>query len=148
MLGLHLRQKVLGGNKKRSPGLLIKMSLETYPGSGWCARVYVNVCKRARVYRCVWTYPALDGDRVAMCVCINKEGHISFNDAVNTFYLRLYGVRHNRTTQIVRGNPLPPHGLLFPINSKGSFICTIPQTGKYIPRLVLHQLWSTGRNEK
>ena len=28
-----------------------------------------------------------------------------------------------------RGNPLPPHGLLFPINSKGSFICTIPQTG-------------------
>ena len=22
--------------------------------------------------------------------------------------------------------PLPPHGLLFPINSKGSFICTIP----------------------
>ena len=28
-----------------------------------------------------------------------------------------------------RGNLLPPHGLLFPINSKGSFICTIPQTG-------------------
>ena len=31
-----------------------------------------------------------------------------------------------RTTQIVRGNLLPPHGILFPINSKGSFICTIP----------------------
>ena len=28
-----------------------------------------------------------------------------------------------------RGHPLLPHGLLFPINSKGSFICTIPQTG-------------------
>ena len=28
-----------------------------------------------------------------------------------------------------RGNLLLPHGLLFPINSKGSFICTIPQTG-------------------
>ena len=27
------------------------------------------------------------------------------------------------------GNPLPPHGLLFPISSKGSFIGTIPQTG-------------------
>ena len=27
-----------------------------------------------------------------------------------------------------RGNPLPPHGLLFPISSKGSYICTIPQT--------------------
>ena len=25
-----------------------------------------------------------------------------------------------------RGNPLPPHGLLFSINNKGSFICTIP----------------------
>ena len=25
-----------------------------------------------------------------------------------------------------KGNPLPPHRLLFPINSKGSFICTIP----------------------
>ena len=28
-----------------------------------------------------------------------------------------------------RGNPLPPHGLLFPISSKGTFICIIPQTG-------------------
>ena len=27
-----------------------------------------------------------------------------------------------------RGNLLPPYGLLFPINSKGSFICTIPHT--------------------
>ena len=44
-----------------------------------------------------------------------------------------------------RGNPLPPHGLLFPINSKGSFICTIPQTGYHIP--LLHQLWITGWNE-
>ena len=25
-----------------------------------------------------------------------------------------------------RGNPLPPHGLLFPISSKVSFICIIP----------------------
>ena len=28
-----------------------------------------------------------------------------------------------------RGNPLPPHGLLFPISREGSFICIIPQTG-------------------
>ena len=27
-----------------------------------------------------------------------------------------------------RGNPLPPHRLLFPISIKGSFICIIPQT--------------------
>ena len=32
-------------------------------------------------------------------------------------------------TNSERGNLLLPHGLLFPINSKGSFICTIPQTG-------------------
>ena len=35
-----------------------------------------------------------------------------------------------RTILIVRKeNPLPPHRLLLSINSKGSFICTIPQTG-------------------
>ena len=28
-----------------------------------------------------------------------------------------------------KGNPLPPNRLLLSINSKGSFICTIPQTG-------------------
>ena len=35
------------------------------------------------------------------------------NDALNTFYLRLYGVRHIEKDPLsVRGNPLPPHGLL------------------------------------
>ena len=53
------------------------------------------------------------------------------NDALNTFYLRLYGVRHmvKDHSDSEKGNPLTPHRLLFPINSKGSFICTIPQTG-------------------
>ena len=60
-----------------------------------------------------------------------KEGDILFNDALNTFYLRLYGVRHivEDHSESERGNPLPPHGLLFPTSGKGSFICTIPQTG-------------------
>ena len=59
-----------------------------------------------------------------------KEGSVLFNDALNTFYLRLYGVGHmvKDHSDSERGNPLPPHGLLFPINSKGSFICTIPHT--------------------
>ena len=54
-----------------------------------------------------------------------------FNDALNTFYLRLYGVRHmvKDHSDSEKGNPLPPHRLLLLINSKGSFICTIPQTG-------------------
>ena len=49
--------------------------------------------------------------------------------------------------KVVRGNLQPPHGLLFPINSKGSFICTIPQTGEHKPRPLLHQSWSTGWND-
>ena len=61
---------------------------------------------------------------------VRKEGNVLFNDALNTFYLRLYGVRHmvKDHSDSEKGNPLPPHRLLFPINSKGSFICTIPQT--------------------
>ena len=60
-----------------------------------------------------------------------KEGNVLFNDALNTFYLRLYGVTHmvKDHSDSEKGNPLPPPGLLFLINSNGSFICTIPQTG-------------------
>ena len=64
-------------------------------------------------------------------ICINqpsqqgKEGSVLFKDVLNTFYLWLYGVRH----MVKRGNLLLPHGLLFLISSKGSFICIIPQTG-------------------
>ena len=60
-----------------------------------------------------------------------KEGNVLFNDALNTFYLRLYGVKHmvNDHSDSKRGNPLLPHQLLFPISSKVSFICIIPQTG-------------------
>ena len=77
-----------------------------------------------------------------------SERNVLFNDALNTFYLRLYGVRHivKDYSDSERGNPLPPHGLLFSINSKGSFICTIPQTGYHIPRPLLHQSWTTGWN--
>ena len=52
-----------------------------------------------------------------------KEGNVLFNDTLNTFYLRFYGVRHmaNDHSDSEKGNPL-----LFTINSKGSFICTIP----------------------
>ena len=33
------------------------------------------------------------------------------------------------------------HGLLSPISSNGSFICTIPQTGQHIPWPLLYQSW-------
>ena len=62
---------------------------------------------------------------------IDKSSYVLFNDALNTFYLRLYGVRHTVKdhSNSEKGNPLPPHRLLLSINSKGSFICIIPQTG-------------------
>ena len=46
-----------------------------------------------------------------------KEGNVLFNDALNMFYLRLYGERYivKDHSDSERGNLLPPHGLLFPI---------------------------------
>ena len=60
-----------------------------------------------------------------------RERNVLFNNALNTFYLRLCGVRHmvKDHSDSEKGNLLPPHRLLLLINSKGSFICTIPQTG-------------------
>ena len=44
-----------------------------------------------------------------------------FNEALNTFYLRLYGIRHmvKDHSDSVKGNLLPSHRLLLSINSKG-----------------------------
>ena len=60
-----------------------------------------------------------------------KERNVLFNDALNTFYIRLYGVRRmvKDHSDSEKRNPLPPHRLLLSISNKGSFICTIPQTG-------------------
>ena len=51
---------------------------------------------------------------------VGMEGNVLFNDALNTFYLWLYGVRYmvKDHSDSEKGNPLPPHGLLFLINSK------------------------------
>ena len=51
-----------------------------------------------------------------------RERNVIFNDALNTFYLRLYGVRHmvKDHSDSEKGNPLSPHRILFPINSKGN----------------------------
>ena len=79
-----------------------------------------------------------------------KERNVSFNGTLNTFYLGLYGIRHmlKDHSDSERGNPLPPQRLFFLISSNGSFTCIIPQTGQHIPQPYLHQLWSTGWNEK
>ena len=43
-----------------------------------------------------------------------RERNVLFNDTLNTFYLRLYGVRHmvKDHSDSEKGNPLPPHMLL------------------------------------
>ena len=55
-----------------------------------------------------------------------KEGNVLFNDTLSTFDLQIYGIKHmvKDRSDSERRNSLPPlHGLLFPISSKGSFIC-------------------------
>ena len=98
-----------------------------------------------------WLWSRLTcSSRDASCKHGEREGNVLFNDALNTFYLPLYGVRHmvKDHSDSEKRNPLPPHRLLLSINSKGSFICTIPQTGLNISRSLLNQSWSTGWNGK
>ena len=54
-----------------------------------------------------------------------KEGNVLFNDTQHILFS--YMVKDHTDSE--RGNLLPPHGLLFPISSKGSFTCIIPQGG-------------------
>ena len=77
------------------------------------------------------SYLNVEGTVLTRKVLRERERNVLFNDALNTFYLWLYGVIHmvKDHSDSEKGNLLPPHGLLFPISSKGSFICTIPQTG-------------------
>ena len=81
-----------------------------------------RIGSRQRVVEMLWNLECTVG--------LERERNVLFNDALNTFYLRLYGVRHmvKDHSDSEKGNPLPPHRLLLSISSKGSFICTIPQT--------------------
>ena len=81
--------------------------------------------------------PFFLGTNIAsLCVCGGggygrNEVNVLFNDGINTFYLWLYDVIYMVKDHLnsKRGNPMPPHGLLFPFSSKGYFICIIPHTG-------------------
>ena len=128
--------------RNHSRGVMRQWLVGSSTASWW--RDEVEITSTSRVsYPCVPYSTATQGHGSV------KEGNVLLNDALNTFHLRLYGVRlivkdHSNSE---RGNPLSPHGLLFPISSKGSFICIIPQTEYHIPRPLLHQSWSTGWNE-
>ena len=49
-----------------------------------------------------------------------KEGNVLFNDTLNTFYLRLYGVRHmvKDHCDSERGNPMPHIGYSFRLTAR------------------------------
>ena len=70
---------------------------------------------RQRGYR--WSSEKPDSGRKEMFYLMTHSTHF------------IYGYMVKDHSDCERGNPLPPHRLLFPISSKGSFICTIPQTG-------------------
>ena len=67
-----------------------------------------------------------------------KEGNVLFNNALNSFYLRLYGIRHmvKDHSDRERGNLLLPHGLLFYMHHPTDRIA-------YTTAFV-HQSWNTG----
>ena len=57
-----------------------------------------------------------------------RERNVLFKDALNTFYLRLYGIRHMVMdhSDSDKGNPLPPHWLLFSISIHRIFYMNHP----------------------
>ena len=70
-----------------------------------------------------------------------------FNDALNTFLIRLYGVGHmvEDHSDSEKENPPPLHGLLFPISSKGFFYMHHPtnkiaHTTAFVTPVVEHWL--------
>ena len=74
-----------------------------------------------------------------------KEGrkvNVLFNDALNTFYLWLYGVGHMVKDHSLskRVNPLPPYGLLFPISSMHHPTDRIAHTTAFVTPVVGHWL--------
>ena len=67
-------------------------------------------------------YPSRTTDRKEMFYLTTHSTHFIYGYMASNIWLDYH-------SDSDKGNPLPPHRLLFPINSKGSFICTIPQTG-------------------
>ena len=84
------------------------------------------------MYFCYWLY------------CNWKEGNVLFNNALNTCYLRLYGVRHMvKTTQIVREETHCRHiDYSFWLAARVLLYALSHRQDNTWP--LLHQSWSTG----
>ena len=64
---------------------------------------------------------AMDIQSLYFRIVEGREGvNVLFNNTLNTCYLQLYGIGYmvKDHSDSERGNPLLPHGLLFPIHSK------------------------------
>ena len=84
-----------------------------------------------------------------------KEGRKCFYltaYSAHNYYLHLYDVERIVKYQLgsERGNPLPPHGLFFPIwGGGGAPRDQRPASrDRLAARVLLHQSWSTGWNKK
>ena len=69
---------------------------------------------------------------------IKEIRNVLYSEALNTFYSRLYGVKHMVKEHLDSEieNPLPTlHGLLFPSSNNGYFIRIIPR-----PETTYHSL--------
>ena len=101
-----------------------------YRGGNFARKCISTIPIGAPIY--IWPWAAIPPPATPLCETNIKHhltiegggGKVLFNDALNTFYLRLYDVEHMAKDQSdsERKNSLPQHRLLFPINSKGYFI--------------------------
>ena len=58
-----------------------------------------------------------------------REREMFYLTTHSTHFIYGYMASGKDHSESEKDNPLQPHRLLLSINSKGSFICTIPQTG-------------------
>ena len=110
-----------------------------------------NVISEQTMFHCISSIKYIVSSLSLTLNSRRKDGNVLFNDAFNTFYLRLYGVGHmvKDHSDNERGNLLQPHGLLLLISSEGSFYMH-HSTDRiaHTTRPLSHQSWSTGWNEK
>ena len=114
--------------------------------------LHIHTCSQYMLTRCTHTYkqwhpfaPHAHSHTPASTYTDEKGRNDKSLMMHSTHFIQTYG----KEPDSKRGNLLlAPHGLLLSISSKGSFICTIPQTGKHITQLLLHQSWSTGCNKQ
>ena len=78
---------------------------------------------------------------------IRKEGNVLFNNTLITFYLQLYGIRHGKGPLRQRERkPTATTWHTLSDQQQGFFYMHHPTNT--ITQPLLHQLWSTGWNEK